>query len=150
MTLERTTACIVALPLALTLGACLRKPPRAEGQWPLSRAELASSAPADSPGEADYRRYCLSCHGDDGRGNGGTTGADLTAPGGPLTKPDDLLVVSVRDGRRGAIGVMPPHGRLLDDAAIRGVLAYVRARFGAGIVPAAIDAGLDASMPTAP
>lgn len=132
----------------LLLTACDRVPPREPGQYPMSRAELERSAPADSPAEADYRRSCLPCHGTDGKGNGGTTGADLTSPTGPLTRPDDLLLVSVRDGKRGSIGVMPPHGRLLDDARIRAVLGYVRQRFGAGIVPvtAPADGGVDGSI----
>lgn len=136
-------------PALLLLAACDAVPARPPGQYPIARAELVRRAPADSPAEADYRRYCLPCHGVEGHGNGGTTGADFTSATGPLTRPDDQLVVSVRDGKRGSIGTMPPHGRLLTEPQIRAVLAYIRQHYGAGIVPVAEapDAGVDAAAP---
>jgi mono/diheme cytochrome c family protein len=119
--------------LSVLLSACDPESERLEGQYPITRAELEAHAPADSPAEADYRRVCLPCHGVDGTGAGGRLAADLTSQGGPLSQPDEILVASVRDGKRGSIGVMPPHDRLLSDDAIRAVVAYVRERFGPGV-----------------
>lgn len=130
------------------LTACNRVPDREAGQYPISLSELERSAPADTPAEADYRRSCLPCHGTDGRGSGGTLAADFTAATGVLTKSDELLLVSVRDGKQGSIGTMPPHGRLLSEDQIRAVLGYVRQRFGSGIVPVVqtTDGGVDAAI----
>jgi mono/diheme cytochrome c family protein len=96
-----------------------------EGQWPLSKDELAQQADA---AEATYRRYCIGCHGIDGKGNGGL-GADFTLPGGVLSKADAELVTSVRDGRRGQLATMPAHRPVLSDAQISGVVTLVRQRF---------------------
>ena len=121
---------VVAALLGCSLAGCQDKP--ASDQKPLSREQLAgeSAAPRVSP-EIAYRRYCVGCHGDDGRGNGGTTGADLTAANGPLAqKPDATLIASVRDGKLGKAATMPPHKPVLNDAEIASVIAYLRQRFG--------------------
>jgi mono/diheme cytochrome c family protein len=120
----------------VSLAACDAPPERAPGQFPITLTELELGAPADSQAESDYRQTCLHCHGVDGRGGGGITAADFTSPTGPLTRGDEQLVVSVRDGMRGAVGLMPPHRELLGDDRIRAVLAYVRERYGAGIAVA--------------
>jgi mono/diheme cytochrome c family protein len=106
----------------------------ASPQHPISRTDLHMQ---DAPsGEIQYRRYCIGCHGHDGRGNGGTTGADLTAVDGPFkTKSVDELVASVRDGKTGKVASMPAHKPVLSDAQIRGVLAYVQQRFAAESKP---------------
>lgn len=133
---------MLALGLAGALGACLEDPEREQGQWPISRAELAAHASkneaagaASDAGEAAYRKTCIACHGADGRGHGGKTAADLTAPGGVLQKPDAALLASIRDGATGPIGVMPPHRALLTDDELAAVLGYVRRTFGPGITP---------------
>lgn len=133
-------------------GGCARMPERDPDQWPLSRVDLVREIPTTDPAELTYRRSCLPCHGVDGRGAGAITGADFTSTAGPLTRPDTELLVSIREGRRGAIGVMPPHREILTDAESTAVLAYVRRTFGPDIVPvepaaaidvdAAVDAGL--------
>lgn len=124
----------------LALGACLKDEPREEGQWPISRAELAAAAsklaaaPAE-PGEAAYRKTCIACHGADGRGNGGKTAADFTSPIGVLKKQDTQLLASITNGATGPIGIMPPHKALLSEADIAAVLGYVRRTFGPAITP---------------
>jgi mono/diheme cytochrome c family protein len=103
---------------------------RAPGQFPLGKQELSSRAPA--AGEATNRRYCVGCHGADGRGNGGTTGADFTGPKSPLRARTDVeLATSIREGKRGTTASMPAHGPVLSEAEISAVLAYVRQRFDA-------------------
>ncbi len=97
-------------------------------QHPVALGELRTNA--TSPGELNYRRYCVGCHGADGKGNGGTTGADLTATAGPLrTKSDDQLLVSVRDGKTGQFATMPAHKPILSEEQIRQVLAFAHKQF---------------------
>ena len=103
---------------------------RAAGQWPISKDELARGAQPVEAGEATYRRYCVGCHGADGRGNGGRTGADFVGAGAQLgQKPDSELAASVRDGKRGEHAVMPAHKPVLSDTQINDVVGYVRKRF---------------------
>lgn len=111
-------------------------------QWPLSLKELVPNAGAAQrdPGEAVYRRTCVSCHGVDGRGNDQKVAADFTRPDGVLTHRDQELLEVIRNGERGKIGVMPPHGGMLTEEQITAVLGYVRRTFGKGIVAAAASA----------
>lgn len=124
---------LVALLGTTALVGCNDKPK--PGQWPLTRDELvAKTAPApafdEAAAELTYKRYCIGCHGDDGRGNGGTTGADLSADDSPLaTKRNDVLIASVRDGKLGKTGTMPPHKPVLKDEQIADVIRYLRRRF---------------------
>lgn len=117
------------LALALLCAACSRNEGTpASSQHPIAVSELRANEPP--PGELQYRRYCIGCHGDDGKGNGGTTGADLTANDGPLrTKSDDELLISVRDGKTGKLASMPAHKPILSDAQIRELLVFAHQRF---------------------
>lgn len=128
------------------LAGCVSAPEHDPHDWPIARAELERAIPTDDPAEVDYRTHCLPCHGVDGRGAGAVTGADFTSPTGPLSRPDEELLVSIRDGRRGSIGIMPAHRDILSDDERVAVLAYVRHTFGPSIVPAtpADDAGVEA------
>lgn len=122
---------LLVLPVVAGLGCSDKRDP---GQWPVSQAELAGDAGPVVSTEAaalTYRRYCVGCHGEDGRGNGGMTGADFTASDSPLGKSDAELLTSVRDGKLGKRATMPPHKPVLKDAQIAAVIAYVRERFGA-------------------
>lgn len=111
--------------LLLSTQACQESHP---DQWPLTTQQLSQKAP--SSGEASYLRYCIGCHGADGRGNSGLTGADFTAEDSPLkTRSDAELAQSVRDGKRGASAVMPAHSPVLTDEQIAAVVSYVRSRF---------------------
>ena len=110
--------------------ACSNGDERDSSQWPISRKELEQKEQPALPGEATYRRYCIACHGADGRANGGVTGADFVGQKTDLSvKADADLATSVREGRRGERGVMPAHKPVLSDAQINEVVAYVRQRF---------------------
>lgn len=114
---------------ALLLAACGNEE-RPKGQWPVSKSELEQSRAPSEPGEATYRRYCIACHGADGRGNGGVTGADFVGGRELLgQKPDSELQQSVREGKRGERAVMPAHKPVLNDAQIAEAVGYVRKRF---------------------
>jgi mono/diheme cytochrome c family protein len=103
---------------------------RAPGQWPIAKSELEKGKTPSEPGEASYRRYCIACHGADGRGNGGVTGADFVAGRETIgAKADAELATSVREGKRGERAVMPAHKPVLSDAQIAEAVAYVRKRF---------------------
>ena len=119
----------------LGLGACTKGEPDPK-QFPISRTELAQSAPTSDPAELTFRRYCVGCHGMDGRGNEGTTGADLAAEDGPLrTRTDAQLIGSVHDGKVGKLASMPAHRPILSDSQIAAVVGYVRAKFGPDAAP---------------
>jgi mono/diheme cytochrome c family protein len=143
----------LTLIIALALSACLEDlPAREQGQWPLTRAEIAAhasklaTAAPTGPGEAAYRKTCIACHGADGHGTGGKTAADFALPTGVLKKQDAVLLASITHGATGPIGVMPPHKALLSAADIAAVLAYVRQTFGPAITPDAAPTG-DAGTP---
>jgi len=77
-------------------------------------------------GKKVYEKYCLACHGVQGRGDGGVRFdppvADLTSSE-VLTKPDSLLLKSIHEGRTNT--AMDTWKSKLSDDAIRDVLAYV-------------------------
>jgi len=103
---------------------------RAPGQWPIAKSELEKNRAPRDPGESTYRRYCISCHGADGRGNGGITGADFVGGREQIgAKADSELSSSVREGKRGEHAVMPAHKAVLSDPQIADAVAYVRKRF---------------------
>ena len=127
--LTPSLAPLLALTLALSSGGCSKPAePSSSGQWPIARDELAQEA--ETPGADTYRRYCVSCHGVDGRGNGGVTGADFVGDAKTLSeKSDEELSTSVREGKTGERATMPAHRPILSDAQIAQVVAYVRGRF---------------------
>jgi putative membrane protein len=92
-------------------------------------ADAAVSAPADA-GQRVYELYCRACHQADGRGLEGRAAADFTASPGVLDKSDDELLRSMRLGRTGPIGTMPPMSPPLSEEQLREALSYVRSRFG--------------------
>ncbi len=137
----------------IACSACARVPEHDPADWPIARVDVERALPTDDPAERIYRARCLPCHGNDGRGAGAVTGADFTSETGPLTRPDAELVTSIRDGRHGAIGVMPAHREILTEDEITQVLGYVRRTFGPTIAPVeaapteALDTGADAGPP---
>lgn len=89
----------------------------------------------DTPGDpvagADvYTKNCVPCHQADGTGMGGMLGANFVADKTRLAKTDKELLTSIRDGKTGKIGTMPPWGPSLSEVQRRDALAYIRKTFG--------------------
>ena len=100
---------------ALVVGCCLA---------------TAAAGFADEPnlphGKRVYEKYCLACHGPQGRGDGATQFdppvADLTSSE-VLMKPDSRLLRSIHEGRVNT--AMDACKSTLSDDAMRDVLAYI-------------------------
>lgn len=78
-------------------------------------------------GEAVYRVRCLACHQADGRGAEGKLAADFVGDRSRLAKSDAALARSIEHGvpKTAMIGF----GGQLSEEDVRGVIAYLRARF---------------------
>jgi mono/diheme cytochrome c family protein len=106
----------------------------------------AASAPAASvlplpdlgynarEGRALYRHYCLTCHGEEGHGDGFNAynldpkPRDLADPAFQAKRTDEDLVAVIRSGG-GVAGLstgMPPWGRTLSERKIRNIVDYLR------------------------
>jgi mono/diheme cytochrome c family protein len=77
-------------------------------------------------GKKLYEKYCMGCHGPQGKGDGTTQFdppvADLTSSE-VLTKPDSRLLKSIHEGRPNS--AMDAWKLAMSEEAIRDVLAYV-------------------------
>ena len=118
---------LLAFPLLL-MGAC---DPTTGASTPATsesrRAVAAQGKPAPVGGKAIYEQYCVACHGVDGKGNHGL-GGDYRKV---LKDRDDAeLIASIKHGKRGEVGAMPPWGAILSDEAIREVLTYIQTEYG--------------------
>jgi mono/diheme cytochrome c family protein len=91
-----------------------------------STACLAAGERNLARGKKLYEKYCLACHGPQGRGDGAMQFdppvADLTSSD-VLQKPDSRLLKSIHEGRPNS--AMDAWKSKLSDEAIRDVLAYV-------------------------
>ena len=95
-------------------------------------AEAGGAAKAED-GKAVYGQTCIACHGADGKGVLPGT-PDFTAAGGPLSKPDSVLLQHVISGFQspGSPMAMPPRGGNphLSDENVHEALEYMRQQFG--------------------
>lgn len=91
-----------------------------------STPSLAADAQNLVRGKMLYEKYCVTCHGPQGRGDGAVQFAppvaDLTSSD-VLMKPDSRLLKSIHEGRPNT--VMDAWKSKLSDEAIRDILAYV-------------------------
>ena len=129
---------------------------RSAGSQPVPAAErnAASSARSFLPvpalgynareGRALYRHYCLTCHGEEGHGDGfnaynlDAKPRDLADPAFQAKRSDDDLAAIIRSGG-GVAGMstgMPPWGRTLGERQIRNIVDYLRALPAEGARPA--------------
>jgi cytochrome c oxidase cbb3-type subunit 3 len=85
-----------------------------------------AGGPDLSRGKKLYEKYCLACHGSEGRGNGMTQFdppvADLTSSE-VFMKTDSQLLSSIHEGRPNT--AMDAWKSAMSEEAIRDVLAYV-------------------------
>lgn len=93
-----------------------------------------TSAQADDEGATVYKTYCVTCHGDAGKGDGvagaalDPKAADFTAPGFFDSRDDTLLTKVVKEGGP-AIGkspLMAAWGAVLSDAQVTAVVAHIK------------------------
>ncbi|NJN69314.1 MAG: cytochrome c [Nitrospira sp.] len=91
-----------------------------------STPSLAANERNPARGKKLYEKYCLACHGPQGRGDGAVQVAppvaDLTSSD-VLLKSDSRLLKSIHEGRPNT--AMDAWKSKLSDEAIRDVLAYV-------------------------
>ncbi len=78
-------------------------------------------------GKTLYEKYCMACHGSQGRGDGAVQFnppvADLTSSD-VLLKPNSRLLKSIHEGRPNT--AMDAWASKLSDEAIRDILAYIQ------------------------
>jgi cytochrome c oxidase cbb3-type subunit 2 len=122
--------CFAAGPVLLT--GCSDDP----GQQVYERLRARGFSEEELRGEAVYRRYCIGCHGVEGDGQGEaaafldprprnfTLGAFKfrSTPSGSLPTDDDLM----RTLRNGVHGTSMPEWRLVPEAELRAVIAYLK------------------------
>ena len=115
---------------------------------PDGRPARASAANGDGvkAGRALYVRYCATCHGETGRGDGSSAASFATKPAdltdGRLMNglPDEFLFNVIMHGgpAEGLSPGMPPLSAYLSDGETRQVITYLRStaspRFGAQMV----------------
>ena len=104
---------------------------------PAPAADAGAAGDAGAPaidGKAIYNQYCVACHGADGKGNNGLA-ANYVDDKSRLAQSDEDLIKSIKEGKQGEVGVMPPWGGTLDDDQIKAVLGYIRAEFGGETKP---------------
>ena len=85
-------------------------------------------------GRTVYRRYCLNCHGEEGKGDGFNAynldprPASLTDSTFQVTHTDADLLTAIRSGgpAAGLSNMMPPWGHTLSTRQMQNVLEYVR------------------------
>ena len=109
------------LPLVFGLAAC--GPPT---------TEMEDGVGNPDAGVLVYKTHCLRCHQADGTGqpsSGPALAADFNQPGGPLVRTDEELMRTMRLGRMGTIGTMPPWRGVLSAKQQRDVVAYLRREF---------------------
>ncbi len=135
----------LAILLTVPLASCSRHgaPPTAAVSPAAAAPSVAPPAPTASPivppyevriGQAVYQRYCATCHGDTGAGDGFNAfnldprPRDLSDPAFQKKKTDAELTDAVQRGGAGVglSALMPPWGRTLSRRELADVVAYLR------------------------
>jgi len=126
----------LTLALAVLGGALVARsgetatPPEPPG-WSMPVPELGYNA---REGRALFRHYCLTCHGEEGHGDGlnaynlDPKPRDLADPAFLTPRTDEDLTAIIRSGG-GVAGLstgMPPWGRTLSERGILNLVVYLR------------------------
>jgi mono/diheme cytochrome c family protein len=131
---RRLLGAILALA---ALGACRRtaSPPPADPMLDAIRAEEkeAGLTYAEGQGKQVFARYCATCHGDEGKGDG-QNASNLDPPPPDLTASRNLAdavylrrVIAEGSAAAGRSPLSPPWGRTLSAQQIEYVALYCRA-----------------------
>jgi len=93
--------------------------------------ETVTEAPPKpiTSGKTIYHGYCAPCHGSNGKGNRGIA-ADFVNDTERMSKSDEDLLNSIREGFSGKIGSMPRWKNRLSEEEMVSVLQYIRETFG--------------------
>ncbi len=127
-------AIAASLVAALLAFAIVRSVVPVRGVPPLPREGFGSNLYLEGLGADVFRRYCVTCHGTEGKGDGFNAfnlqprPRDLTRPEFQKAKKDRDLIDAVEKGGS-AIGqspAMPPFGRTLSPREVRAVVRYIR------------------------
>lgn len=113
---------LCSLP-ALALGAAANA--SAQGAAPAQPTFSVGPKFQQATGEAIYHALCQACHMPDGQGARGAAAYPALAGNSRLTAPDYPLYV-VMHGQKG----MPSFSKMLSDAQVAEVVAYIRTHFG--------------------
>ena len=86
---------------------------------------LGSNGRGDmTTGKGVYEAYCANCHGIDGTGKG--LSADFVNDEERMSKSDEELLNSIRNGLIGPRGYMPPWKEVLTEEQMTKALHYIR------------------------
>ena len=92
-------------------------------------SSLASAEPVPRPAPQLYRRYCISCHGNDGKAKTSkgrfNHARDLTDSQWQDDVSDERIFNSIMNGRT-VSGNMPPFSRKLNEKEINSLVTFVR------------------------
>ena len=122
--------CIVGslVALGLTGSPTVQSKHGAGSELDGARAHSWSAVSQEGPGEETFRRFCVVCHGEEGRGDGQAAiglkppPADFTNPEGLVGLSDEEVVAVITGGR----GFMPAFGPILSEEVLPDLVAYLR------------------------
>ena len=126
--LEKSTKYIQVILGALLLATISCTPAPSNDNIPPETVTEATPKPITS-GKTIYLGYCAPCHGSNGKGNRGFA-ADFVNDTERMSKSDEELLNSIREGFSGKIGSMPRWKNRLSEEEIVSVLQYIRETFG--------------------
>ncbi|MBW2253558.1 MAG: cytochrome c [Deltaproteobacteria bacterium] len=113
-----------------TIEATKTQPPAGTATGGTPDATAAAGVGDPDAGKATYATVCVACHQADGTGMNGMLAGDFVHDKTRLARPDEELIQSVKGGKTGKIGTMPPMEGILSDQEILNALAYIRREFG--------------------
>lgn len=104
-----------------------------DGHGSGSGSGSATPAPTQPPsadrGAKVYDLYCKACHQEDGKGNNGVLAANFVDDKERMAQADEVLLGSIKNGKNGKIGAMPPWGSVITPQQQVDVLKYIRVKY---------------------